>query len=211
MGSQADEKMKAILRNAVPIFYEIGYDRAAIRDIARISNISPAAIYYYFKNKEELLYHIQKNAFEELIGALPPPSGDPADAEAEIRAFVANHLNYFIQNMAEMKILSHESESLTGAHLNDIRRLKRDYVKRLQTLIEKLDARGRLRDVDPRLAALSLFGMMNWVYTWYHSVDHGIAESESAAGAPELIETMCDIFLRGVLKPGAEPEAGHGA
>jgi hypothetical protein len=69
--------------------------------------------------------------------------------------------------MHEMKVMAHEDESLTGEFQVKILVLKRRYVKVIMDLIRELQDQEGGKKVDLRVATFSLFGMMNWIYTWY--------------------------------------------
>jgi hypothetical protein len=88
-----------------------------------------------------------------------------------------------------MKVLSHEDEVLKNGYGAEIAAIKREYV---HTCVQLMDEFKRTQgwDFSSRTATLSLFGMMNWIYTWYKPRVDGNAE--------ELARTMGDIFLRGV-------------
>jgi hypothetical protein len=87
-----------------------------------------------------------------------------------------------------MKVLSHEDEVLKNGHGAEIAAIKREYVQICVQLIEEWK-RSKGRNGSSRTAALSLFGMMNWIYTWYRPRD---------GGAEELAREMGDIFLWGL-------------
>jgi hypothetical protein len=89
-----------------------------------------------------------------------------------------------------MKVLSHESGSLRNGFASEVAAIKREYYRICISLLEELK-RERGLQVSTRLAVLSLFGMMNWIYTWHNPrVDED---------AEHMAREMGDIFLRGVI------------
>jgi hypothetical protein len=93
-----------------------------------------------------------------------------------------------------MKVLSHEAEVLKNGFASELAAIKREYYRICLGLLDDLK-RERGLQLSSRIAVLSLFGMMNWIYTWHNPrVD---ADAENLAGE------MSDIFLRGVL-PGSK-------
>jgi TetR/AcrR family transcriptional regulator len=104
---------------------------------------------------------------------------------------VRRHLAFFAANMNEMKVLSHEAESLTGDRAREILDLKRRYAQLLQRTIAGADGR------HPSIAAYALFGMMNWIYTWYRP--------DGRLGPAELADTIAELFVHGVR--GATPRS----
>ncbi len=90
-----------------------------------------------------------------------------------------------------MKVLSHEADALKNGFASEVAAIKRQYYRICVGLLEELK-RERELQFSTRIAVLSLFGMMNWIYTWHNPrID---ADAEQLAGE------MSDIFLRGVMK-----------
>jgi AcrR family transcriptional regulator len=189
-----DRRLSEILRHATDVFDEKGYEGASMRDLSRASGMSLAGLYYYFESKEKLLYLIQRHTFTTIVERLRRRLDGVLDPEARIRVFILNHLEYFLDNQKAMKVLSHEDEVLKNGHGVEIASLKREYVRTCVELLEQFK-RAKELEFSSRTAALSLFGMMNWIYTWYKPRADGNAE--------ELAREMGDIFLRGVCsEPG---------
>ena len=187
--SRFDQRLSEILTHATDVFDEKGYAGASMRDLSRASGMSLAGLYYYFESKEKLLYLIQRHTFTTILERLRTRLEDVAEPEARIRVFILNHLEYFLANQKSMKVLSHEDEVLKNGYGAEIAAIKREYVRICVELMEELK-RARDLDFSSRTATLSLFGMMNWIYTWYKPRVDGNAE--------ELASQMGDIFLRGV-------------
>ena len=192
--SKFDRRLGEILEHGTEVFYTKGYAGASMRDLSRSSGMSLAGLYYYFESKEKLLYLIQKHTFSTITTQLQERLRDVDDPEERVRAFIRNHLEYFLANLKAMKVLSHEDEALSGPLAAEIAGMKRDYYRIICGMVEELrrqKGKGFNGEVSSRVAALSLFGMMNWIYTW-----HNPRRDE---GAPELADKMADVFLRGVL------------
>jgi AcrR family transcriptional regulator len=187
--SRFDRRLSKILLHAAEVFYEKGYAGASMRDLSRASGISLSGLYYYFESKEKLLYLIQKETFTTIVERLRERLDAVSDPEQRIRIFILNHLEYFLVNRKAMKVLSHEDDALKNGFGAEVAAIKRAYYRICVGLLD--DFRGeRKLEGSSRLDVLSLFGMMNWIYTWYNPrVD---------ADAEEIARRMGDIFLRGV-------------
>jgi AcrR family transcriptional regulator len=187
--SRFDRRLGKILLHATEVFYEKGYEGASMRDLARSSSMSLSGLYYYFESKEKLLYLIQKHTFSTVVERLRERLDEVSDPQQRIRVFILNHLEYFLANPKAMKVLSHEAEVLKNGFAAEIATIKREYYRICVGLLDDFKRAKRL-DFSGRMAVLSLFGMMNWIYTWYNPrVD---------ADAEELSRGMGDIFLRGI-------------
>jgi AcrR family transcriptional regulator len=164
-----------------------------MRDLSRSSGISLAGLYYYFESKERLLFLIQKHTFTTIVQRLNARLRDVSDPEQRIRIFILNHLEYFLANQAAMKVLSHEAEALKNGFASELAAIKREYYRICVGLLDELKSERGLQ-FSTRIAVLSLFGMMNWIYTWHNPrID---------ADAKQLANEMSDIFLRGVMSGG---------
>jgi TetR/AcrR family transcriptional regulator, cholesterol catabolism regulator len=196
-----DAKLESILRTSARIFAEKGYHQASIRDIARATQVSLSGLYYYFKSKEELLFLIQDHAFGTLLRDLEALLEGVDDPVRKIRLLIENHLRYFIGNMAEMKVLSHEADSLTG----DFRRRVNGKKRRLSEIAMEMLREARPdSDIDLRAATFALFGMMNWLYNWYRP--------ETDIPVERLAEDLSRLFLGGFLPSGVPvPDAAREA
>jgi AcrR family transcriptional regulator len=189
-----DEKLQDLLKTAAKIFADKGFHRTSVRDIARATGMSLAGLYYYFRTKEELLYLIQERCFVTLLERWEEAAQPDLDPRARIRIFAENHLSFFWHNMHEMKVMAHEDESLTGEFNEKILVLKRRYVKVLMDLIAELPESQSGQAIDLRVATFSLFGMMNWIYTWY--------QPKRDLSLPALMEQMLRIYFFGILEAG---------
>ena len=187
-----DRRLSEILTYATNVFCEKGYQGSSMRDLSRASGMSLAGLYYYFESKERLLFLIQKHTFTTIVQRLKARLQGVADPEQRIRIFILNHLEYFLANQAAMKVLTHEAEALNNGFAAEVAGIKREYYRICVGLLEELK-RERALQFSTRIAVLSLFGMMNWIYTWHNArVD---------ADAQEIAREMGDIFLCGVLVP----------
>jgi TetR/AcrR family transcriptional regulator, cholesterol catabolism regulator len=188
-----DRRLAKILVHATEVFYEKGYEGASMRDLSRASGISLSGLYYYFESKEKLLYLIQKDTFTTIVERLRERLEEVSGPEERIRIFILNHLEYFLANRKAMKVLSHEDEVLKNVFGTEIATLKREYYRICIGLLDDFKQQRRLQ-FSSRMAVLSLFGMMNWIYTWYNPrVD---------ADAKQIAREMGDIFLRGISSAG---------
>ena len=184
-----DRRLAKILSHATDVFYEKGYEGASMRDLSRASGMSLAGMYYYFESKERLLYLIQKHTFITIMERLRERLEDESDPEWRIRIFILNHLEYFLANQKAMTVLSHEDDVFKNTRGGEIAALKREYYR---ICLDLMDSFKHVKGLEfsSRIAVLSLFGMMNWIYTWYNPRVDGDAD--------ELASQMGGTFLRGI-------------
>jgi AcrR family transcriptional regulator len=197
----SEAKLQRILRYSAEIFAEQGFEGASIRGISRATGISLSGLYYYFESKQKLLYLIQRHAFTSILSKLQVRLATAQEPEERLKLFIQNHLEYFLAHPAEMKVLSHDEDALEGTYKKEIASIKRRYYDCARGIFEELGGGAAMSGLNPRVAVLSLYGMMNWVYKWHNpKVD---------PRADELAGNMSEIFLRGVLHRRNGARAGH--
>lgn len=182
-----DDKLALILRTAAAIFADKGYHDSSIRDISRATGISLSGLYYYFRSKDELLFLIQDHCFGVVLESAREKLAAESDPETRLRLLVENHLRFFVDNMKEMKVLSHEASSLTGDYYRLVNAKKRQYTDLCIGVLT--DLAPQADPAERRIAAFSLFGMMNWIYNWYNP--------ERDVPVAELANNMSQLFLQG--------------
>lgn len=188
-GSRFEHQLGKILEGATAVFCESGYEGASMRNISRATGMSLAGMYHYFGSKERLLYLVQKHSFSTIVVRLHKRLRETNDAQQGIRAFIHNHVQYFLEHQQAMKVLSHEDEALKGEYGREIAQIKREYYRLCRELLDRYKKENGLQ-FDSRTAVLSLFGMMNWIYTWYNPRLDG--------GAERLAQQMTSIFFSGI-------------
>jgi AcrR family transcriptional regulator len=194
-----DRRLAEILDYATEVFAEKGYEGASMRDLSRRSGISLAGLYYYFESKEKLLYFIQQHTFRTIMERLRTRLATSNDPETRIRIFVHNHVDYSVAKQKAMKVLSHEDDILKNGYGSELAAIKREYYRICVGLVDDLVKADGLKPAGPnaesegintRTAVMGLFGMMNWLYTWYRPrVD---------PDAEVLAREFGDIFLGGI-------------
>lgn len=164
-----------------------------MRDLSRVSGMSLAGLYYYFDSKEKLLYLIQRHLFLSVMDLVRERLTEEDDPEQRIRIFIRSHLEYFLAKPEAMKVLSHEDDVLKEQFGAEITGLKRQYYRCCADLLDALKTARGLQ-CNSRVAALCLFGMMNWIHTWYNPRIDG--------GAEVVAQGIGDVFLRGIYSTG---------
>lgn len=195
------EQRRKILETAARSIAEHGYYGMSMRALARATGKSLATAYNYFSSKEEILFALQKEAFETLISAAERALAGVESPSSRLYVLILNHLTYVSTHADVMRVLVHEAGSLPPQRRRSIRALKKRYFEIGRGVIEELLAEGcgsagvpggQVDDpVEVERVTYSLFGMLNWVYSWYSPERHGEPR--------ELARSMHGLIVCGAL------------
>lgn len=202
VSSDHEAKLARLLQVAAEIFAEKGYHNTSIRDIARTADVSLSGLYYYFRSKEELLFMIQDRCFRTVMQGLKERLDGLDSPELRLRALVYNHVHFFAQNMAAMRITAHEFDSLQGQYEDRIQYLRRQYSEMCTEILRDLRRLRGAGEVAPlSVSTYALFGMINWIYTWYRA--------DGDVSVDRLAEHLYQLFLSGFMGYSERPRRGR--
>lgn len=192
-----DRKLRDILATAAKVFAEEGYDPASIRMVAERAGVSVAGLYYYVRSKEELLYLIQFHVFDGLVKRFKEDSATVTEPTELLELFIRNHLERFMADISSLTVCSRELGRLRGDYLEQVESCQREYFGQALQIFQGLDQQNSGASVDPRTAAVAMFGSINWIYTWY--------QPGSGQSASQLARDFVQLYLHGVIPSGSQP------
>jgi len=156
-----------ILAAAVQLFAQYGYHAATMRDIARISGIQAASIYYHYASKQTLLLEIMDTHMRDLIANLQRIMHEATPIEQRLHEAIANHIRLHTTYKAEFFIIDTEIRALEDEHRGAILALRDEYETLLQSLLREGMERGIFHEVDIKVASYALIAMCTEVATWF--------------------------------------------
>ena len=191
------ERHQAILENAARVICAKGYDGATIQEIADACSLTKAGLYHHIQSKENLLAEIMfygMDLFEAEVLAQVEGIEDPVE-----RLMACMHRNVEMVTQGKCKevtVILHEHATLTGEAGRRINARKKAYVSFLERGFAEAMEQGRVRTVNPTVAAYSFLGMVLWTYKWFRP-DGKLAGERVAAD-------MIDLFFTGLIVPGSK-------
>jgi AcrR family transcriptional regulator len=159
-----EKRQSSILRAASRIIARDGFEGASMRAMATRSRVGLSGMYYYYKNKDELLFAIQHHAFSNLVESLKERLGALKTPEQKLRAIIENHFQFFVENTDEFRVCVHEINSLSGKYYKSVLAIRQEYFRLVRDVISQVLRRSQY-EID--MATFFLFGSLNWVYMWY--------------------------------------------
>jgi len=176
-----------LLDLALEAFAERGYDGTSMDDLAAATGLTKSALYHHVSGKEELLRLAVTRGLDGLFAVLEEPAARTGPAVARLEHVVRRATQVLVEELPSVTLLLRVRGN-TGTERWALQR-RRELDRRLARLVQQAIDEGDLRaDLEPRLVARLLFGMVNSVVEWYRP-GHG-------SGVPDAVVAMAFDGLR---------------
>lgn len=187
---QREGKRLSILRAAARIFAERGYHTTSVAEVAEALGVSKPFLYYYLKNKEDILFECSRIATAQLGDVLEEVRAARGTAWERLRQLFRGYARVMSTDFGICLIRSTTPGSLPGELRERLYKGRRRLNREVERLVAEGIADGSIRAVHPRLASFALFGAFNWISTWYR---------RDGALPPEgIADEFMDLFARGM-------------
>jgi AcrR family transcriptional regulator len=167
---QRDRMLKA----AAHCFNQKGYSGTSLKDVAGILGLTDPALYYYVRNKEELVYLCYVRAAEVGKEAMDRAVADGMTGFEKVCLYLRYHIEIMVGDRGPVAILS-EIPSLKPKHRDEILGLSRAHSAKFEALLQAGIADGSIAPCDVRMTGNAIMGSINWIPKWYHG-DAKVAE-----------------------------------
>jgi len=197
------ERYRTILETAARLICERGYEGTSMQEIAAACRMTKAGLYHHVQNKEQLLFDIMSygmDAFEQQVLDRVRHLEDPVE---RLRQCMRLNIHLVTGGCSkEVIIILHEHATLTGEARAFIDSRKKNYVRFLEDSFSEAVRLGRIRTVQPTVAAFSFLGMVLWIYKWF--------QPDGRLSAEQVSNEMVELLFAGLVTPGvaAVPAAG---
>jgi AcrR family transcriptional regulator len=180
-------KRDRMLKAAARCFNIKGYSGTSLKDVADLLGLTDAALYYYVRNKQELVYLCYVRAAEVGREAMQRAIGEGEDGLETVRRYLRYHIEYMVGDQGPIAIMS-EIPSLKPEHRDEVLGLSRKHSAAFEALLERGIADGSIAPCDVRMTGNAIMGSLNWIPKWFH-------------GDPAVAAKILDEFPR-ILSAG---------
>ena len=148
-------------------------------------------LYYYFRNKEEILYACHQYSLDRLLPLLEDIERSALPPDAKLRRVVVASVHTILDELHGTALFL-DLEALSPAHLKAVvtrRDLFDQSIRRI--LNEGMDA-GRFAQADAKLLSFAILGAVNWIPRWYNP--------DGPSSSQEIADRFADYLIAG-LRP----------
>jgi len=189
--ARAGQRRVEILTSAAAAFRRRGYHGASMGEIARALRMTKGSLYYYFKNKEEILFFCHDYSLDillEMLERVERAGGAPAD---QLRRLVESFVHHILDDLRGTA-MTLEFQALSPALLRRVI-VKRDRFDRgIRRLLQAGMDAGAFAEGDPKLLTFAILGAVNWIPRWF---DPG-----GPATSDEIARTFAEYLVAGLQR-----------
>ncbi len=167
-----------MLKAAASCFNAKGFSGTSLKDVADHLGLTDAALYYYVRNKEELVYQCYLRAAELGKEAMDRARCEGQSGFEQAYLYIRYHVEIFVGNRGPVAIMS-EIPSLRPAHRNEILQVSRQHSAGFEDILSAGIADGSVIDCDVRMTGNAIMGAINWIPKWFHG-DKALAKKVQA-------------------------------
>ena len=190
-------RRREILEGASRVFRERGLHATGMRDIAAELDMHVGNLYYYFRNKQDLLAFCQQDALDGLLSRARTVRKEELRADTQLFKLIYAHVH--LLNYELPASLAHlEIEALEPEVRQPVLRQRDEYERLLRETVDEGIQSGLFRQTDPKVATLAILGAVNWTVKWFRP--------GGPAKIAEIARQFAEYLVMGLLTPGIQPE-----
>jgi len=201
---QREAKRNAVLQAAAQLFNERGFHATSLDDIAARLNVTKPTLYYYVKNKDEILLQCVSKGLTMMLEGIDASRAAGGKAIDQLMTCMQVYARIVTMDFG-MCLIRVGDEQLPPESRKELRRLKSAIDQEFRRLVAEGLAEGSLQPCDPKMTAFVIAGALSWIGRWYQPDGEYTPEQV----AQQCIATLCDgVLRRPAQTPVSTAEAG---
>jgi AcrR family transcriptional regulator len=188
-GARSDLRRAEILRSAAAAFRRRGYHGASMGEIARAVGMTKGNLYYYFRNKEEILYFCHDYSLDILLARLRQVQRAGGPPDLRLRSLLVAFVHMIIDEL-HGTALTLDLDALSAAHRRQVVAKRDRFDHALRRILRRGMRTRRFAAGDPKLLTFALLGAVNWITRWF--------DPAGPARSGEIAETFAEYLLAGL-------------
>jgi AcrR family transcriptional regulator len=189
---RTSEKTREMKKVIASLFARSGYHSTSMREIARHMGLNQASLYYYFKNKEDMLFKLMNDSMDEALTTLEDICASDLSPVEKLNRVLSFYTRYYAGDQDRLVLLVNEINSLDREHREVLRQKERQYLHLIRSILKELTDERKMKPIDSGIAAFAFFGMVHYTIKWYNA--------RGAISVEELSEIFLEIFTRGIMR-----------
>jgi AcrR family transcriptional regulator len=155
-----------ILKSAAAAFRRRGYHGASVDEIASALEMTKGNLYYYFKNKEEILFACHEYSLDKLLVLMEDVQAEPTSPEAKLRRLVLAFVHLILDDL-HGTALTLDPEALSPVLFKRVIVKRDQFDHGIRAIIQQGIDQGVFRPGDPKMIEFAMMGAVNWIAKWF--------------------------------------------
>ncbi len=193
------KRLQQIFETATQLFYETGFDKTSVSDIADAMKLEKPTLYHYIKSKDDILYAILENFLNELITSLEAPKEYPSTF-IHTQKILTEQFRIFVKRKREGVIFFREIKALPEKHRVKIQLLQKKYMQLLSENLHLLrhdrhehGGNGGKKGAPSRSSVLPL-AFLGMCSTLIENISPSVQQMDGT------LKEFVDFFIRGAAR-----------
>jgi TetR/AcrR family transcriptional regulator, cholesterol catabolism regulator len=180
-----------ILKAAAAAFRKLGYHGATVEEIAAALHMKKGNLYYYFRNKEEILFACHQYSLDRLLGILDDIEHSGVSPEQKLRRLIGAFVHTILDEL-HGTALGLDLEALSPAHLRTVIVRRDRFDKGMREVLKEGIRSGTFVYADAKLLSFAILGAVNWIPRWY--------SPDGPSTSEEIAEKFADYLIAGLRR-----------
>ncbi len=163
--ASADRRID-ILKSAAAAFRRRGYHGASVDEIASALEMTKGNLYYYFRNKEEILYACHEYSLDVLLALLDDVRAEASTPDHKLRRLILAFVHLLLDEL-QATALTIDLQALSPPLLRKIIARRDEFDRGLREIIQQGMDAGTFVPGNPKMVAFAVMGAVNWITKWY--------------------------------------------
>jgi AcrR family transcriptional regulator len=179
-----------ILKSAAAAFRRRGYHGASVDEIASALEMTKGNLYYYFENKEEILYACHDYSLDVLLTLMDEVREDPSPADQKLRRLILAFIHTMLDEL-QGTALTLDLQALSPVLLKRIIAKRDRFDRGLREIIQQGMNEGLFRAGDPKMIGFAMMGAVNWITKWF--------DPQGPMTSEQIGQRFADYLVGGLL------------
>lgn len=187
-------KREEILKSAIAVIAEKGYNGTTMEDIASRLLMTKGSLYYYFKDKQDIAFEIQLKLLNKSLDNFKIVNKMKANADKKLIKMIQLHTKDLVYNKAGFNLMVKPEEIFTREQLDQIFRLREEYAVKYDVLLKEgiEDGSFDIEEDEIKIVRNLLLGALNWMFQWH--------SSDGEKGIEDFTQIITKYIFR-IVKP----------
>ena len=180
-----------ILKSAAIAFRRLGYHGATVEQIAAALKMKKGNLYYYYRNKEEILLACHQYSLDRLLALLEEVERSQAAPDEKLRRLIVSFVHTILDELHGTALFL-DLEALTVTHRKLVVARRDQFDHGMRRVIEDGVRTGVFGNIDAKLLSFAILGAVNWIPRWY--------QPNGPASSQEIADHFADYLIGGLQR-----------